>query len=62
METKQKLRNVTSNNVLSTANGNLGVIGANVQKLVDLGLNQEQEEKLKMPCMEVKTAMETKQK
>ena len=62
METKQKQKNVISYNVLSTANGHLGVIGANVQKLVDLGLNQEQEEKLKMPCMEVKTAKEPIQK
>ena len=58
METKQKLRNVTSNNVLSTANGHLGVIGANVQKLVDMGPKQELEKNPKLPCMEVKTAKE----
>ena len=53
---------VISNHVQLIANGHLGVIGANVQKLVDLGLNQEQEEKLKMSCMEVKTAKEPIQK
>ena len=35
---------VISNHVLLIANGHLGVIGANVQKLVGMGLKLEQEE------------------
>ena len=41
--TTQKLRNVTSNNVLSIANGQPGTIGALVPKVVEMELGKEPE-------------------